>query len=77
MDFENLENNFHKQYGNLLLTEYQVNILEKYNINYKNFNNLQELIFYLEDYLNNTDDEELEELSNNISEFYYYHYTNK
>ncbi len=77
MDYNNPENNFHKKYGNLLLTDYQVNILNKYNIKYQEFNNLNELIYYLEDYLNNNDNEELESISYELSEFNYYHNTNK
>ena len=77
MDYNNTENNFHKTFGNLILTDYQVNILNKYNINYQDFNNLNELIYYLEDYLNNNDNEELENISYELSEFNYYHNTNK
>lgn len=77
MDFDNLEKNFHKKFGNLILTDYQVEVLEKYNINYNDFNNLNELIYYLEDYLNNSSNEELELISDELSEFNYYNYTNK
>ena len=77
MDYNNLENNFHKKYGNLILTNYQVQILNKYNINYEDFNNLNELIYYIEDYLKNNDNEELDSISYELSEFNYYHNTNK
>lgn len=77
MDFDNLEKNFHKKFGNLILTDYQVEVLEKYNINYNDFNNLNELIYYLEDYLNNSSNEELELISDELSAFNYYNYTNK
>ena len=77
MDFDNLEKNFHKKFGNLILTDYQVEVLEKYNINYNDFNNLNALIYYLEDYLNNSSNEELELISDELSEFNYYNYTNK
>ena len=77
MDFDNLEKNFHREYGNLLLTDYQVDILKKYNIDYETFNNLGELIYYLEDYLNQNDIPELDMVSAEISEFHYYHNTNK
>lgn len=77
MDFDNLEKNFHKKFGNLILTDYQVEVLEKYNINYNDFNNLNELIYYLEDYLNNGSNEELELISDELAEFNYYNCTNK
>ena len=39
MDYKDIEKNFHKQYGNLILTDHQVDILNKYNINYNDFQN--------------------------------------
>lgn len=77
MDYDNLDNNFHKRYGNLVLTPYQVDILNKYSINYNDFNNLNELIYYLEEYLNNNNNEELDMISEQLSEYNYYHNTNK
>ena len=77
MDYNNLENNFHKQYGSLVLTPFQADILKKYNIDYNDFNNINELIYYLEDYLNNIDNEELDMLSSELAEYNYYHNTNK
>ena len=77
MDYNNPENNFHKPYGNLILTDYQVSILNKYNINYEEFNNLNELIYYLEDYLNQHNNEELDNISYELAEYNYYHNTNK
>ena len=77
MDYNNLDNNFHQQYGSLLLTKYQVDILNKYNIDYNEFSCLNELIYYLEDYLNDHNNEELDNLSDQLSEFNYYHNTNK
>ena len=56
----------------------QIDILNKYQINYKKYNQLSELIFDIEQYLysnNNLDD--LEWVSENLAEFNYYHNTNK
>lgn len=77
IDYNNIESNFHKKFGNLILTEYQVNILKKYNINYNDFNSLNELLYYLEDYLNSSNNEELDMVSSEIAEYNYYHNTNK
>lgn len=70
-------NNFYKKYGNLMLTDKQVLILEKYNIDYKKFNNISELIYYLEYYLNSNQLDDLEIVSEQLSELKYYNFTNK
>ena len=72
-----IENNFYKKYGNIYLTDKKEKILEKYNINYKKYNNLKELIYYLEYILNNNSLDDLEIVSEELSEFFYYNYTNK
>lgn len=68
---------FLKKYGNLDLTDKQVKVLNKYNINYNNFNKLSELIYYIEYLLNSNDLEDLELVSQELSEFQYYNNTNK
>ena len=68
---------FLKKYGNLYLTDKQVKVLNKYNINYNNFNKLSELIYYIEYLLNSNDLEDLELVSQELSEFEYYNNTNK
>ena len=55
----NIEEDFNKRSlkqrkNGIYLSDEQINILEKYNINYLNYNNINELIFYIEDYLNNS-----------------------
>lgn len=72
-----MKENFYKQRGNLYLTDKQVEILDKYNINYNKFNNLNELIFHLEYYLNSNYLEDLEVISEELSEFNYYNFTQK
>lgn len=52
----NIEEDFNKRSlkqrkNGIYLSDEQINILEKYNINYLNYNNINELIFYIEDYL--------------------------
>lgn len=63
----------------IYMNDQQLKILQKYNISYQNCTNLEELIFKIECYLNNSSEllNDLEELSQNLSEFQYYHYTQK
>ena len=51
----------------------------KYNINYLNFSSIKELIFVIQDYIDDSYDEldDLEDLSIKLSEFNYYNNTNK
>ena len=80
----NIEEDFNKRSlkqrkNGIYLSDEQINILEKYNINYLNYNNINELIFYIEDYLNNSymELEDLESVSEALSYFNYYNNTNK
>lgn len=70
---------FLKKYNNIYITENQINILKKYNIDINNYNNVKELIFDIELYLNNSlyllDD--LESVSQFLSEYNYYNNINK
>lgn len=61
----------------LYLTNKQIEVLEKYDINYNT--DIESLMFELDEILNDSDGElsDLEEVSNAISEFNYYHNTNK
>ena len=61
----------------LYLTNKQIEVLEKYDINYNT--DIESLMFELDEILNDSDVElsDLEEVSNAISEFNYYHNTNK
>lgn len=80
----NIEEDFNKRSlkqrkNGIYLSDEQINILEKYNINYLNYNNINELIFYIEDYLNNSymELEDLESVSEALSNFNYYNNTSK
>ena len=67
-----------KRPNGLLLSNNDVSILEKYNNNYNSCKNLSELIFLIEDYLEDSDElVDLEELSIKLSEFNYYQNTDK
>lgn len=68
---------FHKNVGNLILTDKQSIILRQYGFDLEKYNNIKELMFDLEDYLNDEGIDELDEVLKEISEFNYYHNTNK
>lgn len=61
----------------LYLTNKDIEVLEKYDIDYHT--DINSLMFNLEEILNDSLGEytDLEEVSNNIAEFNYYHNTNK
>lgn len=62
----------------LLLTQYEIDVLDKYKINYKNTSSLKEIIFLIEEILNEDSSyEDLENISLSISERDYYMNTNK
>ena len=60
---------------NLYLTNKEIEVLDRYNIDYNT--SIEELMFTLDEILNENDYEDLEEVSNSIAEFNYYHNTNK
>lgn len=77
---DKIESSLIQSIGNgIYMTKEEIKVLEKYNISYKYCTNLEELIFKIECYLNSSSEllNDLEELSNNLSEFQYYHYTKK
>ncbi len=71
------EDNYYKQVGNLILTDYQVNVLNKNGIDITKFSSNHELIYYLENILNSSSNDELENVSLELSEMYYYNDVNK
>jgi len=71
------EDNYYNRVGNLVLTDYQVEILNKNGINLDRFNSNHELIYYLESILNVSSNEKLENVSDELSEMYYYNDVNK
>ena len=65
----------------LLLSDYQVEVLKRHNINYENYTNLSSLIFKIEEYIeevgNYIDITDIDDLSKELSEQNYYQNTNK
>ena len=75
----NIENTkLNKIKNNIYLSNEQIEILKRNEIDYLKFNNMSELIFEIEDLLNSGyDSEELEDLSAKLQEINYYNNTNK
>lgn len=73
------EKSFMKKHNNIYISEEQINILKKYNINIDNYVNLNELIYDIEDCLNDSYEQldDLEWVSQTLSEYNYYNNTNK
>lgn len=63
---------------NIFLTNYEIDILKIFNIPYEQASNYQEILFYIEEELDqNNDAYELEQISSSISERNYYQFTHK
>lgn len=67
----------HLQNNGLYLSVNQINILKRNNINYQTCTSVRQLIMLIEDELMYEDNEELENLSIELSDFDYYHNYNK
>ena len=63
--------------NNLYLTQNQIEILKKFNINYEICNSLRDLMLKIEDILDYDYDDELDNLLNTLAERNYYENTNK
>ncbi len=79
LENDNLEKKFLKERTNgFLLSDEQIEILKIYNIDYNNYSNISELIYLIESYLNDgNQDDDLEWLSRELSERNYYQNTDK
>ena len=73
------ESKFLKKHNNIFITDEQLNILKRYNINVENYKSVQELIFAIEEYMNSTFDypEDLDFVSASLAQYNYYNNTNK
>lgn len=71
------DNKLIKVNNNLYLTNNQINLLKRYNIDYEISNSLRDLMFKIEDFLDYQESDELEDLLNILSERNYYENTNK
>lgn len=78
-DFVATPNKFLKKHNNIYISDEQFNILKKYNIDVDNYENISNLIYDIETYLNENyqELEDLEWVSETLSEYNYYNNTNK
>ena len=63
--------------NDLLLSDEDIEILKRNDINYLEFSNLASLIFRIEEALEEEENEELENLNMKLGEYNYYVYTEK
>lgn len=73
------DNKLVKVNENIYLTEYQMEVLKKYQIPFESCNSIHEIVFLLEDILNedSSDLEDLEQVSASLAEVDYYAYYRK
>ena len=72
---EEISNNISlKSINNFLLTNYEIEVLDRYNIDYNNCTSLKDVLFLIDEILNNSTDEmnDLEEISISIGDRDYY-----
>ena len=70
---------FLKKHNNIYISDEQIEILNKYNIDINKYKNVSELIYDIEEYLNDSYNtlDDLEWVSESLSEYNYYNNTNK
>ena len=72
------EKSFLKRRENgLMLSDIDIDILKRNGINYLEANSLENLIFMIEEALEEEENEELDSLNMKLGEYNYYNYTNK
>lgn len=81
MDFDKIFNGFLKDNGNgMFLNDIEIEVLTRYNFDYKKYTNLNSLIFDIDNYINECeglDLQDLEEVLDSLSERHYYNEVNK
>ena len=78
IQFSNYDNLLLKHRNNgLLLSDYQLDILKRNDFDINKYSSMQELLFDIEDYLNEEYDLELDLVSSQLAEFIYYRDTRK
>ena len=76
-EVENLNIEMHKSYNGILLTDSEVKMLKDAGFDIKNYKNIKDLMFSLEEYLLDYENEELEYILSRLAEYNYYNYTTK
>ncbi len=62
---------------NIYLSDYQIEVLRRFNINPYDYNDIKDLIYIIEEVLEEQYEEEIDNILLEISEFNYYSNTNK
>lgn len=72
------DNKLNKISDNLYLSNAQIEVLERYGIDYRKFCDIKSLIFEVESVIEDSlDCDDLQMVSSELAEFNYYHNTNK
>ena len=78
IQFANYDNLLLKHRSNgLILSDYQLDILKRNDFDINKYSSIQELLFDIEEYLNEEYDSELDSVSSQLAEFIYYRDTKK
>lgn len=78
IDFANQEELLLKhRKNNMLLSDYQINVLKQNGFDYLKYSNFHDLLFDIEELLKDDYNEELDLVSSQISEYIYYNETKK
>jgi len=76
--FANLEQTILKRrQNNFLLSDVQISVLQRNGINYLKYSKIKDMLFDIEEILNEEYDDELDVVSAQLAEFIYYNETNK
>ncbi len=76
-ELNNVSRDMHKNYNGIYLTDSEVNILKINGFDINKYSNIKELMFDLEEEIEESDNDELDMVLSSIAEFNYYHNTNK
>lgn len=76
-ELNNVSRDMHKNYNGIYLTDNEVNILKNNGFDVNKYSNVKELMFDLEEALEENENDELDMILSSIVEFNYYHNTNK
>ena len=69
--------NLHKSYNGIFLTDEEVSVLKLYGFDINKYSDIKELMFDLEEYLNDEMQDDLEQVLLSLAEFNYYNNTTK
>ncbi len=74
---KNIKPNLHKPYNGIFLTDEEVSVLKLYGFDINKYSDIKELMFDLEEYLNDEMQDDLEQVLLSLAEFNYYNNTTK